>query len=146
MSRYAYCHFCDDIRLEVGSKVSMMGIYNGELHVAAMPVFLPKLCVAVFCTTEFENRFKEIKIRITSGESLLQESIIPKADLDKMQSELAARSSTEDPLKNITIGMHFNLSPFPIERESTVVATVIADQEEILAGKLRIKLSPEIAS
>lgn len=145
MGRHAYSQFCDDIRLEVGSKISMMGMYNGELHVAVMPVFLPKLCVAVYCSTEIDRLFKSIIIRITSGDEVLQESSIPPAELDRMQSDLAARSSASDPIKIITIGMHFNLVPFPIEKETSVTATVIADGEEMLAGKLRIKHSPGTA-
>ncbi len=43
----AYTIFCDDLRQEVGNKVSYMGVYQGMMFVPAFPVALPKLCAAV---------------------------------------------------------------------------------------------------
>lgn len=131
--------------MEVGHKMSMMGIYTGELHVSLMPVFLSKLSIAVFCSTEIKNPFKSVKIRITSGDNVLIETDIPQADLDKMQTDVVSKNSAEDPIKSIALGMQFNITPFAIEKEATIVATVIADGEEMIAGKLRIKHTPNIA-
>lgn len=36
--------FCDDIRHEQNGKISLMGIYNGEMYVPAFPITLPKIC------------------------------------------------------------------------------------------------------
>lgn len=145
MSRYAYCIFCDDIRQEVGHKMSMMGIYLGELHVTAVPVVLPKLSIATFCNTELDNPFNSLAIRVTSDGAILQESTIQQADLQEMQLELAQKSSTEDPIKLISVGTQFHLLPFVIEKAATLLVTVIADGTEMVAGKLRIKHNPNPA-
>jgi len=116
-----------------------MGIYLSELHVTVVPVVLPKLSIAIFCNTELDNPFNSLAIRVTSDGAVLQESTIQQADLQKMQSELTQKSSTEDPLKLISIGTQFHLIPFAIEKAATLIVTVIADGTEMIAGKLRIK-------
>jgi hypothetical protein len=43
-----YTTFCDDIRQEVGNKLSMVGVYtNGMLTPEPFPVVLPKFCMFV---------------------------------------------------------------------------------------------------
>jgi hypothetical protein len=38
-------HVCDDIRLEAGNKLSLMGLYDEAIVVKAVPARLPKLCL-----------------------------------------------------------------------------------------------------
>lgn len=37
--------YCDDIRIEVGDKLSVMGIYNSDMLFSQLPTVLPKFCV-----------------------------------------------------------------------------------------------------
>jgi hypothetical protein len=46
IARHVETLFCDDIRHEVGGKLSYIGVYSGGLFVRAFPVTLPKLCLA----------------------------------------------------------------------------------------------------
>ncbi|MGA2554637.1 MAG: hypothetical protein ABSF20_07630 [Smithella sp.] len=39
-----YLIICDDIRHEVGNKISLIGIYNESITVQTIPFILPKLC------------------------------------------------------------------------------------------------------
>ena len=60
---------CDDIRNEVGNKMSFMGIYpeNIVLH-QSPPMFLPKACLAI--TVEgVKKQFSSLKIILKSPES-----------------------------------------------------------------------------
>lgn len=142
MNRYAYSIFCDDIRQEIGQKMSMMGIYNGELHVSALPTVMPKLCIAVFCVTPIEEPFKSLTIRANSDDIILNEISIPEADLSQMQFGISSKSTPEDPLKSMYLGVNINLMPFVIEKKQTITVSAIADGIELIAGKLRIKHSP----
>ena len=46
MERYGYSIFCDEIRNEVGGKLSFVGCYNAVMFTAqAFPVTLPKFCI-----------------------------------------------------------------------------------------------------
>jgi len=43
--RHLYTLICDDLRSEVGQKVSLMGVYNEEITLSAIPSRLPKLSI-----------------------------------------------------------------------------------------------------
>ncbi len=146
MNRYAYCHFCDDIRAEVGNKLSLMGMYRGELHVPIMPTFLPKLSLAIYCTTEVDQPFKSMKIVVAwSNGTILQDIELPGSELATLSAQAVENTSPEDPITILTIGANLNIVPFAIENEMTLIAKVIADGEELVAGKLRVKHSPTLA-
>lgn len=36
--------FCDDVRHELNGKISLMGIYTGDMYVADFPIAIPKIC------------------------------------------------------------------------------------------------------
>jgi hypothetical protein len=44
---FAVSIFCDDIRQEIGGKLSFMGVYYGAMYVPQFPIILPKFCVNV---------------------------------------------------------------------------------------------------
>lgn len=46
-ARYAALILCDDVREEVGGKLSMMGIYHKDVVLPQMPMVLRSLCVCV---------------------------------------------------------------------------------------------------
>ena len=46
MNRQVFTTFCDDIRQEIGGKLSYMGVYSSDLYVGGFPITLPKFCVA----------------------------------------------------------------------------------------------------
>jgi hypothetical protein len=56
--------FCDDIRHEVGGKVSLMGIYGSHLLVPSMPLHLPKLAIHFNIELPIELKPDSIKINI----------------------------------------------------------------------------------
>lgn len=139
MSRDAYCIFCDDIRAEVGGKVSYMGIYSTLLGVENIPTVLPKLCIAVMCSTPIEEPFQSVAVRISKNGVVTQESTLPQEFLGNMIPEIAKQGWVDDPIKIITAGMHITISPFIVDTEGTLTVTVIADGTEYTAGKLRIR-------
>lgn len=145
MSNYAYCHFCDDIRHEINGKYSLIGIYGGELNVDVLPGTLAKLCILGFCEFDIQYPPKALKMKIFAGDVVLNESEIPAQVLMESAQELSKRSMPEDPISRIMFGVHAILSPFVVESAMTLKVVFVADSEELIAGKLRIK-SPATAS
>lgn len=45
--KFEYAIICDDIRQEIGNKVSYIGIYGSDIFVSKLPFTFPKLCFAV---------------------------------------------------------------------------------------------------
>ncbi|MEO3879295.1 DUF6941 family protein [Rheinheimera fenheensis] len=56
--------FCDDIRHELGGKVSLMGVYGSHLLVHTLPVQLPKLAVHFNIEMPTEMKPDSIKVNI----------------------------------------------------------------------------------
>ncbi len=45
---FGHTTFCDDIRMEINGKLTLVGCYSTELHVhSSFPVVIPKLCLAI---------------------------------------------------------------------------------------------------
>ena len=65
MSAYGFTVFCDDIRYEIGGKISFMGIYGGELVVfGEYPLTINKLMLAVYVMDIPEHHGDEIDIAV----------------------------------------------------------------------------------
>ena len=131
--------YCDDIRQEVGNKLSLMGIYQSELLVASAPTALPKLCVWVTALTPIARPFEDLTIRLILGDDLELARVEITADqFAKMQpgeDKSVTRSS-------ISTAMAF--SPFIIEKSTQL--RVVADTVEgrIVGPRLLIKVMPDL--
>ena len=64
MTRYVHATYCDDIRQEVGGKLTLVGVYNGSLLVPSFPVVLPKLCLALQVVTAVSEPLKDLTFRV----------------------------------------------------------------------------------
>jgi hypothetical protein len=65
--------FCDDVRTEVGNKVSVMGIYYDELTVTDLPGVLPKIVVVLQGTLPDVNPMPLVNIEVIAfGQVLVQ--------------------------------------------------------------------------
>ncbi len=141
MNRYAHCHFCDDVRFEIGNKTSLMGLYSGEMLVQSAPTIVPKLCFFVQCSTDINIPFQVLKIRISDKDQLLIEQTVEGEELKNVFAQTAMRGSSEDPIERLTIGLTLVASPFIIEKENIITVIITADGEEMTAGRLRIKVT-----
>ena len=80
--KFEYAIICDDIREEVGNKLSYIGIYGRDIFVPNIPFNFPKLCVIItYKDIKIDDSFsfkiidpsgkmlgKAINVTITSGE------------------------------------------------------------------------------
>jgi len=55
---------CDDVRNEVGNKLSFMGIYGPELWVGKLPAMMPHLCFVVILDT-IQQSFTSAKAKVS---------------------------------------------------------------------------------
>ena len=140
MSRLAYCHFCDDVRIEIGNKTSLMGIYGGELLVPAMPTILPRLAVVTFVRTPFDQPMATLAFEVREGAVVLARHEMSPAELEAGQKSMVDRDLDADRPKSFSIGANAFLQPLAIERPKVIDAVVICDGEELSAGKLFIRL------
>ena len=134
--RFVHAIFCDDMRQEMGNKVSFMGCYQGELFVPFAPVALPKLCVFVTVSTPIERPLKSLTIRVDQGGNTIANIATP--DADWAQSIPPAPEDATRLLANVGV----MLSPLAITEPGDIRVMVTTEEGEILGPRLRIKVMP----
>jgi hypothetical protein len=64
MGRYGYSIFCDDIRNEVGGKLTFVGCYNAVMFVSSgFPLDLPKFCIHIHILSPVSRPYLSIETR-----------------------------------------------------------------------------------
>jgi hypothetical protein len=130
--------FCDDIRQEMGNKMSFMGCYHGELNVANAPVALSKLCVFASATTPPDKPFKALTLRIVQSDD------IELARLEIPPDQLQQGALIVDPTatrKNVSTAIAF--SPFFIEKPTSIRLMAITEEGEIVGPRLLINVAQQ---
>ncbi len=128
ITRHVETLFCDDIRHEMGGKLSYIGVYSGSLFVQAFPVTLAKLCLSVKIVTPADQPLRSLKLRVLKNEDVLQEIVVD-------EEQLAAASdltddSTEEPGKERVHVTQFMLVFSPIEFDGPCIFRVLAQTED----------------
>ncbi len=129
--------FCDDVRQEMGNKMSFMGCYQSELNVPTAPIGLAKLCVYATVLTPIARPFKSLTLRVVlDGQTELARMEIPVDALSsysEVHDETATRSS-------ISTALMF--SPFFIEKATSLRLMADTEEGEIVGPRLLIKVAP----
>jgi hypothetical protein len=136
--RFVHAIFCEDIRQEMGGKVSLMGCFQGDLLVPFLPVALPKLCVFVTVSTPVKRPLKALKIRIMQDDVEL-------ASLDVPEGATTV-PIVGDGVTRFLANAAMVFSPFAIPAETSIRVLVVTEEGEIIGPRLRIKAMPEHAT
>jgi hypothetical protein len=137
--RFITAIFCDDIRPELGNKLSFMGCYQGEIIVQITPVVLPKLCVSVSVSTPKERPFKLLAIRVVQDDDVeLARMDIPKEGIKGIagSSQISDKTSTR-----ISLNTAIVFSPFVIEKPTMLRLVATTEEGEITGPRLLIKVA-----
>lgn len=141
MDRQIHTIYCDDVRLEVGNKQSLMGIYLNELWVAACPTTLPKICIVVNVSTPIDQPFKTLSLKITKDDEILIEAPLIGDQLHQPQQSIIENGDDKDnPNRRISFIGTFALSPFNIDKECTLRVLAETENGELKGSALKIKI------
>ena len=134
--------YCDDIREEVGNKLSYMGVYTGELTVPNAPVLLSKLCVVVKVITDIDDPFENLEVRIVAVKGDDETEILSTGSIPY----LTDRPQLDAGSTRFIAQMNFMMSPFQITEETILRVKAITEREELRGTALRIRIVPPPAS
>jgi hypothetical protein len=135
-ARFITAIFCDDIRPEVGNKLSFMGCYQGELVVQVAPVALPKLCIFASISTPIKRPFKSLMLRV------IQDDDVELARIEIPEEGLAGISPILDETSTRTIiSPAIVFSPFAIEKPTVLRLMATTEEGEITGPRLLIKVA-----
>lgn len=147
MSHFLSTIFCDDIRHEVGNKLSLIGVYNGQMYVQQFPVTIPKLCLVAMLVTPAARVPKNIKIRVLKdSEPLVELDATP----EYLQQLVNAREPTAPRPKGTervnTSQAQVCLNSLVIERPTVLRVVAITDVGEVRSVGLQVQLPPDAAA
>ena len=135
--RYVTAIYCDDIRQEVGGKISYMGCYQSEIIVQTAPVILPKLCVFASVYTPKDRLFKSLIFRVIQDDDIeLARIEVPEKGLTEINNHQTIDESATR--KSINTAIVF--SPFAIEKPTMLRLLVITEEGEITGPRILIKV------
>ena len=133
--RYLTATFCDDIRHEVGNKMSLIGCYQGELMVETAPTALPKLCALIAATTPKDKPFMTLTIRVMKDDAELARLEIPEAGLTEVAQNNIDATATR---KSISTALMF--APFVIDKPTVLRVLAMTEEGEMIGPRLLIKV------
>lgn len=116
--------FCDDIRTELGGKISYMGCYRNFMDVPSFPITLPKLCIHVRLITPIDDPFKAVKFVVLRDEEEIAVGEMPEA-------AFAAMERLDDEPTMQQIFADFIFSPLNLEGPCTLRVRAHTDTGEI---------------
>lgn len=142
MNRHVLTVFCDDIRQEIGGKLSYIGVYSGNMFVSEFPAVLPKLCLALSVITPVANPFRKLTLRVLKDEEILAEGSLDETELANFVEP--TNDVAEDERKNRVqiFRSTFIFSPFKLDGPCTLRVRVETEEGEIRGVGLRIGLAP----
>lgn len=140
MNRHVQTIFCDDIRHEIGGKLSYIGVYSGYMFVPTFPITLPKLCLALSVLTPQSKPFRRLSLRVLKDEELLAEGSLDEALLaQNIEAAADAASGLPSPDRVQVLSSVFVFSPFNIEEPCILRVRAETESEELRGLALRIE-------
>lgn len=142
MKRHVQTIFCDDVRHEVGNKISIIGVYSGGLFVPSFPVTLPKLCLVVKIVTPAEETLKSAVIRVLKDDETLHEVMVDEEQLASTPIPAELSPNIKVPNRAQSVQYILVFSPIHFERPCALRVRVQTESGELKGMGLLIDQSP----
>lgn len=132
-SRQFHGIFCDDVRLEISGKYSLIGCYGPDLGVPEFPFFLPKLSFSFNLCLPNGERPESVRISIKKdGE-----------DTFNMAFDIDHQEATNAPKSAFTLNGGFDMVGITFEKECLLEAVAHVDGEAVPGATLRVHLNEQ---
>jgi len=133
--------YCDDIRTEIANKISLIGIYGGDMIVSSFPAVLPKLCIVITAVTDASDPFRKLSVKITKGEKdEARADLFSTGDVDV--SAQSPKDIVGDGGRLQQAQIHVVLSPFQIDSPMIIRVAVETERETLRGRALSILPQP----
>lgn len=126
--------FCDDVRQEVGNKLTLVGCYNVDMILDRLPIVLPKFCAHIRIWTPIERPFGSLNLRLKQDEDVLAEHSVPLEHLVFQKPERLNDAT------HFTAAAVLCVSPFAIESPCKLRIEAVADGESLVTLPFRLRL------
>jgi hypothetical protein len=144
--------FCDDIRVEVGGKLSLIGVYQAVMFVQGeFPITLPKFGLAVRYTEKIGACSDEVKLRVflpgDAEDAPTIDGIIPVEEIRQSAAEerlvsVVGNEGNLPPVEYIHVGSNILFSPLVLKQPGLIRVRAFCGDNEIKLGNLGIRKTP----
>ena len=138
---HMWATFCDDVRQEVGNKVSYMGIYGANLIVPSLPTTLLKLCCILTVRIPAISPPKQVTLKLLRDEEVIFEADAIQA---AMNESTAKFSSGESDTHVMCFSVIAQLPSFQITKRCFLKARAVVDGKELRGGTLELLAADRI--
>jgi hypothetical protein len=121
--------FCDDIRHEIGGKLSLIGVYSAVLLVREFPVTLPKLCLSIKLVTPADSPIQTLTLRVLRDDETLQELVVSDTELETLPD--VSSDSEESQERTLVMQMLLVFSPLRFDRPGILRVHAQTEAEEL---------------
>lgn len=130
--RFLTALFCDDVRHEVGNKLTLVGCYSGQMQITAIPATLPKLCVHITASAPRDNPFKQLTLLVCQGDHELARLEIPQNELVKATGRVPGEE------ERVGIVSVFAFSPVQVEKPCVFTVQAMTEEGLLKGSHLQI--------
>ena len=133
--RFIHTMYCDDVRQEVGGKMTFVGAYQNQM-LADQPgdLVLPKLCIVLTIQTPSDQPFQKLNVRLFRDDEVLQEMELP------VLLENLTNVTNGKPANFHVMGVIMTLHGMRFEKDATLRVRVQTESEELSAMGFQVVL------
>ena len=132
--RVATCIFCDDVRYELGNKVSLMGIYNGEIiYPVNPPIMVPRLGLVLWLITDVDDIPENISWRVLAPPD--------RTEIFKVEQDSVPPLQNAEGAVKATFRAVLQLGPITLTESGFLEVAVDSGQGEIRAGRIFVRFA-----
>jgi hypothetical protein len=149
---WGFALFGDDVRAEVGGKLSFMGMYQADMFFPAnmpLPIMLPKMVVMILYYEVQGSIEEDIVFRITYGEEngVVGEFSALRKEILEQQAQAQPQNveiPDEDSERIFSIRLPVTLMPFRMDKMGRLrVRAHFSDGKILKLGSIQMKQVPE---
>jgi hypothetical protein len=127
--------YCDDVRVEVGNKLSYIGVYGSNLLFNELPAVLPKLCVVMSLYLPEDTKAKSVTFSLFNNEQTVGRSTV---SID------AVRNASMPPrelgtTRYLSIRFIAQIAPLQVDAACRLKARADVDGQAVQGGTLVVE-------
>lgn len=123
--KFEYFIVCDDIRQELGNKLSFMGVYGDEIFVPSFPFTFSQLSVAIKYRNLKSGDFFSIETKDPSGKKI---------------GETVKGSAPKDVKKSLVLTIHATFASIKISEEGSLQITIVFNDDKSTKKEITIPI------
>lgn len=136
--RYAFCVFCDDLRVEIGNKLSFMGVYSGDMIFPpgappGVPVVVPRFAIIAWLISDIDDMPERVLLKVTTPPGST-EIFRNEISGDQIPSPGVPREGSTRYVLQITMP----ITNLPLQSDGNIEVIIETERETLRAGRLRV--------